>query len=309
MSGAGVLPARMAAEARRQGWRVIAFVFGDAPGLDASAHVTIPSRVTEIGPVLEAVQRERVSAALFSGKFWLGDVLKTERGDAAGEAIAARAGSLVDGSLAQAVVGTLAALGVEVLDQRRFVGDWLGAPGVLSARQPTDVEWTDVRRGLTLARQCAEAGIGQTVVIKRGVVAAVEAVEGTTAAIRRGGDLAGAGAVVVKAVASANDYRFDTPTIGVETVEAAAAHRIAVVALEAHRVLLLDRAATVAAADRANIALVSIVDDAVDVPADTAHVALGTPGVAGDVPRVAIDTPSVTVDTPSVAAPRGDRRG
>jgi UDP-2,3-diacylglucosamine hydrolase len=258
MCGAGVLPARMAAEARRQDWRVVAFTFADAPGLDASVDRAIPSRFAEIGPVLDAIRRESISAALFSGKFWLSDVLKTARGDAAGEAIAARAGSLTGGGLAQAVVATLGALGVEVLDQRAFVGDWLGEPGVLASRAPRDVEWSDIRRGLVLARRSAEAGVGQTVVIKRGVVTAIEAVEGTTAAIRRGGELAGPGAVAVKAVALDNDYRFDAPTIGVDTIDAAAASGVGVIAVEARRVLIVDRAATIAAADRARIALVSI---------------------------------------------------
>ena len=261
MCGAGVLPARMAAEARRQGWRVVAFAFGDAPGVQAVADVTVPSRITEVGPVLAAVQAEGISAALFCGKFWLGDVLRTTRGDAAGQAITAQAGTLADNSLTQVVVTTLGALGVQVLDQRAFVGDWIGGAGVLSSRAPTDGEWSDVRRGLTLARRSADAGIGQTIVLKRGVVVAVEAVVGTTAAIRRGGQLAGPGAVVVKAVAAANDYRFDTPAIGVETVETAAAVGISTIALDAGRVLLLDRAATVAAAERAALALVSV-DDA-----------------------------------------------
>ena len=260
MCGAGVLPARMAEEARRQGWRVVAFAFGDAPGLDEHADLTVPSRITEIGPVLAALQRERVSAALFSGKFWLGDVLKTAGSDAAGEAIAAQAGALTDGSLATVVVDTLGALGVEVLDQRGFVGDRLTGRGVLGERTPSDAEWSDVRSGLVVARMCADAAIGQTAVVKRGVVTAVEALEGTSATIQRGGELAGRGAVAVKAVARRHDYRFDTPTIGVETIAAAAAVDIRVVAVEAGRVLVMDRAATASAADRAGIALVAVDD-------------------------------------------------
>jgi DUF1009 family protein len=260
MCGAGVLPARMAEEARRQGWRVVAFAFGHAPGLDGHADLIVPSRITEIGPVLAALQHERVSAALFSGKFWLGDVLKTARSDAAGEAIAAQAGALTDGSLATVVVDTLGALGVEVLDQRGFVGDWLTSRAVLGTRTPTDAEWSDVRSGLVVARICADASIGQTVVVKRGVVTAVEALEGTTETIRRGGDLAGPGAVAVKAVAREHDYRFDAPTIGVETIAAAAAIDVRVLAVEAGRVLIMDRAATVSAANRAGIALVAVDD-------------------------------------------------
>ncbi len=261
MCGAGVLPARMAAEARRQGWRVVAFTFGDTVGLEPHIDLAIPSRITELGPVMAALARERASAALFSGKFWLGDVLRARGGDATALGIVARAGTLAGGGLAETVVSTLAGLGIEVLDQRGFVGDWLQNVGPWTTRAPTEEEWQDVRHGLELARLCAAAGIGQTVTIKRGVVASIEAVEGTTAAIQRGAGLAGPGLVVVKAVAPTNDYRFDTPTIGPETLEAAAAGGVAVLAVEANRVLLLERDRLVTEADQAGIALVGVSSD------------------------------------------------
>ena len=259
MCGAGVLPARMASEARRQGWRVVAFTVGEVEGVAPHADRVVPARLTEVAPVLAALQAERVSAVLFAGRFAAADVLRAP-GDEAFGRLAARAGSLVDARLLETVVATLAGMGIAVLDQRPFLGDWLCAAGCWTAAQPTEAEWADVRRGLALARQAADAHVGQTVVLKRGAVAAVEALEGTTAAIRRGTDLAGPGAVVVKAVARDHDYRFDTPAVGPETLEAAAAGGATVVALEADRVLLVDRAATVRLADTAGVALVSVAD-------------------------------------------------
>jgi UDP-2,3-diacylglucosamine hydrolase len=261
MCGAGVLPARMAAQARRQGWRVVAFPFGDAPGLDAVADRTVPSRLSDLGPVLGTLAAEGVEAALFSGKFWLGDVLRQRAADEVGHALAARAGSLGERPLAETVVSTLARLGVEVLDQRAFLGDWIQGAGCSTAREPSDVEWADLRRGLVVARRCAALGVGQTVVLKQGVVAAVEALEGTTEAVRRGAALAGPGTVVMKAVAPDNDYRFDTPAIGPDTVRAAAAGGVAVIGVEAGRVLLLEREAIVEAANRSGIALVAVDDE------------------------------------------------
>src|SRR5206468_4605033 len=73
--GAGVLPARMAGEARRQGWRVVAFTFGDAPGVSDQADRTFPSRIDQAGAVLAALQAEGVASVLFSGKFWKTDLL------------------------------------------------------------------------------------------------------------------------------------------------------------------------------------------------------------------------------------------
>jgi DUF1009 family protein len=261
MCGAGGLPALMAAEARRQGWRVVAFTFGDAMGIASHADRVIPSRINELAGVLETLLQEGVTALLFSGKFWMRDVLNTARPDVTSTYIAERAGSLADARLSQALVDTLGGVGITVLDQRPFFGPWVVERGCLSARQPTDEEWIDIRRGLVLARTLADHGIGQTVVLKRGAVAAVEAMEGTTDAIRRGTALAGRGAVAVKAVAPDNDYRFDVPAIGPETVRALSEGDAAAMAIEAGRVLVLEREATIRAADASGIAIVSVDGD------------------------------------------------
>jgi DUF1009 family protein len=256
--GAGVLPARMAGEARRQGWRVVAFTFGEVPGVSAHVERTIPSRLDEVAVVLATLAHERLGAVLFSGKFSVQDYLRGKHPDAALAAIEREAGTIVDTNLVQAVVATLGRMGIELLDQRPFLGDWLGGSGCWTARGLTDGDWADVRRGLAVARLVADAGVGQTVVVKRGAVVAVEAVEGTTEAIRRGITAAGAGAVVVKAAARDHDYRFDMPTIGPETIEIAAAGGASVVALEAGRVLVLDKESCLRIADTAGMTLVGV---------------------------------------------------
>ena len=261
MCGAGSLPARMAAQARRQGWRVVAFAFPGSPDLGPQADVVIPCRIDAMGPVLAALGREQVSGVLFSGKFWMGDLLATQAPDAAHASLAMRAGALLDGNITQAIVGTLEGMGIALLDQRPFLGDWLGAARVWSARQPAEAEWRDIRRGFAVARLNAEASVGQAVVVKRGAVSAVEAIEGTTETIRRGTALSGPGAVVVKAVARAHDFRFDTPAIGPDTLEAAVAGGATAVAVQAGGVIILEAEATIRRADAAGIALVSA-DDA-----------------------------------------------
>ncbi|HEU4369191.1 MAG TPA: UDP-2,3-diacylglucosamine diphosphatase LpxI [Methylomirabilota bacterium] len=257
MCGAGPLPARMAAEARRQGWRVVAFTFPEAADLGGLADTIVPTRVEAMAPVLEALAREQVAGMLFSGKFWMGELLTARAPDDAHAAIMARAGAFLDGSITQAIVTTLAGLGVELLDQRAFLGDWLGGARTWTARAPSEAEWSDIRRGFAVARLAADASVGQTVVVRRGAVGAVEAIEGTTATIRRGTALTGPGAVVVKAVARTHDFRFDTPAIGAETLEAAAAGGATAVAVEAGRVLILERELTIRRADAAGMALVT----------------------------------------------------
>ncbi len=257
MCGAGELPALMASEARRQGWRVVAFAFASDTRIAAHAALVVPSSIAEMAPVLTTLQEEKVTGVLFSGKFWMGDLLRADAVDDAHRAMARRAGGLLDGNVKGVLLATLSGMGIELLDQRPFLGAGLPAEIVLGTRTPTSDEWADVRRGLAVARAAADWSVGQTVVVRRGAVSAVEAIEGTTAAIRRGTALSGPGAVIVKAVGGQHDFRFDVPTIGPETIEAAAEGGAAVVALEAERVFVLEREATARRADAASIALVS----------------------------------------------------
>jgi len=261
MCGAGVLPGRMADEARRRGWRVVAFTFDEAPGVAERAETVVAARVAELGAVLARLEREAISTVLFSGRFSMPEVLRVGRlADATFRGFEGQANSRGGASFVQAIITTLAARGVRVLDQRDFVGDWLTAAGCWSARTPTEAEWRDARSGLAAARMIAAARIGQTVIVRHGAVVAVEAVEGTTETVRRGAALAGPGAVVVKAVAADHDYRFDAPAVGPETLAVAAEGGVAVVAIEANRVILFDRSETLRIADRAGIAVIGVED-------------------------------------------------
>jgi UDP-2,3-diacylglucosamine hydrolase len=260
MAGAGTLPGRAAEEARRRGWRVAAFAFEDAPGLAEAADVFIPSTITDIQAVLVGLAAQRAQAAVFVGKFWKSSAFsKYDQADAAGRGLAQ--GGLSDAALSQMVVATLAGMSIEVLDQRELLGPWLLAGGTLGARAPVAAEWDEIREGFRLAGRLAADGVGQTVVRARGVTVALEAAEGTDEAIRRGGRLAGPGAVVVKAVAPSHDYRFDIPTVGAATLEAMREGGATALAVPAGRVLLLDRDVVVRLADEAGIAVVSV-DDA-----------------------------------------------
>ena len=259
MAGAGVLPGRAAAEAVRQGWRVIALAFDQAAGLEAHSEVVVPSTITDIQGVLRTLADERVQAAVFVGKFWKRRVFD-ELGDTdqAGRDLA-RSG-LSDDALASMVVATLTTMGIEVLDQRPFLSPWMMGPGTLTSREPSPAEWEEIRAGFALARSLAEHGIGQTVVRSRGVTLAVEAAEGTDETIRRGARLAGRGAVVVKAVAPGHDFRFDVPTVGPATLAAMAEGGATALAVDGNRVLFVDREETVRAADRAGITVVGLDD-------------------------------------------------
>lgn len=148
--------------------------------------------------------------------------------------------------------------GVSVIDPRVFLKDLLVPKGVLTRREPTEAEWKDLRFGCSIAKGVGKMDIGQTVVVKQGTVLAVEALEGTDAAIRRGGALGMGGAVVVKTAKPNQDLRFDLPCVGEETLESMRAAGSSVLGIEAGKTLVMFKDVFIARADREGVAIVGI---------------------------------------------------
>jgi UDP-2,3-diacylglucosamine hydrolase len=118
----------------------------------------------------------------------------------------------------------------------------------------------DVAFGFRIAKEISRLEIGQSVVVKRGAVLAVEGFEGTDKCLARGGELSGkdGGAVAVKVAKEKHDMRWDIPCVGAQTVETCAAARIAALAIEAGKTLLLDREQVEALAKKHKLAVVSV---------------------------------------------------
>lgn len=258
VSGGGILPALVAREARREGWRVIAFALPEAPELASEVDRVVPTRLGDVALILAEVGAEGIRHLVLAGRFGKEALFQGVRVDAEARRLLEGARDWGDAALFAAAAGELGRRGIELLDQRRFLAPWLAPQGVLTPTAPTGAQWRDVRFGLTVAGDLARLGVGQTVVVRAGTVLAAEALEGTDEAIRRGTRLGGPGAVVVKVSRPDHDYRFDVPTVGPSTLGALAAGQGAVLAVQAGRVLLLERETMLAEAVRGGIALVGV---------------------------------------------------
>jgi DUF1009 family protein len=144
------------------------------------------------------------------------------------------------------------------VDSRSFLKDSLAKKGVLTKRAPSETEWKDIRFGRSIVKGIGKLDIGQTIVVKNGVVLAVEAIEGTDQAIRRGGQLANGGAVVVKMSKPNQDLRFDLPCVGLETLESLKSVQSRVLAVESKKTLMLNASQIIERADAENITVVGI---------------------------------------------------
>ena len=154
------------------------------------------------------------------------------------------------------VADELASEGIELLDSTYFLHDHLAPRGVLTKRQPSDIELGNIEYGLHIADEIARLDLGQTIVIRAKACVAIEAMEGTDATIRRAGELANGKLTVVKVAKPDQDMRFDVPVVGVPTVETMIAAGATCLSIPAGKTLIFDRDAMIALSNKNNICII-----------------------------------------------------
>ena len=162
-------------------------------------------------------------------------------------------------ALIGAFVGMLEARGIQVVDSTLFLKPLLAAEGAMTARAPDDGELADIAYGREIARKIAGLDIGQTIVVADLACVAIEAMEGTDAAIQRAAGLSnGKRLVVVKVSKPQQDMRFDVPVVGVRTIRVMKQANAAVLAVDSGRTLLFEREQLIVEANQAGISVIGM---------------------------------------------------
>jgi UDP-2,3-diacylglucosamine hydrolase len=162
-------------------------------------------------------------------------------------------------SLLGLVVDELGSSGIQLIDSTQYCREHVVTPGVLTRRQPTESQWTDIRSGWTICQTVSRLDIGQSIAVVDNDVIAVEAVEGTDAMIDRAGRLCPVGGwTMIKVSNTHQDMRVDVPTIGTTTIEKLAAARAGCLVLEAGKTVILEKQKVLELADRHKIAVVGL---------------------------------------------------
>ncbi|MCL2105029.1 MAG: LpxI family protein [Kiritimatiellaeota bacterium] len=156
------------------------------------------------------------------------------------------------------VCEVLGQTGVRILPASCFMDSAIPSAGCLTKRQPDAREQNDIAIGSRTSLLIAAAEIGQVVVVKEGVICAVEAFEGTNATIKRGATIGGKGSVVFKGAMGGHDIRFDIPAFGMKTLAFLRKMRVSVFAFQADRMILLDREQVLEHADKWGISIVAV---------------------------------------------------
>ena len=218
-------------------------------------------KVGELRRLIDAFAARGVADAVMAGvlpKTVLYSTPATASPDALMRRVLGGLPDLRDHSILAAIADALEEHGVHLRPQAELIPGLMAERGCLGAVAPTAESWADVVFGWPIAKAVARLQIGQAVAVKNRAVMAVEAIEGTDAAIARGCALAGGGASIVKVVKADQDPRFDLPTIGLATARGLAAGGAATLAVEAGATIVLDRAALLREADAHGIAVVGV---------------------------------------------------
>jgi DUF1009 family protein len=214
--------------------------------------------VGELGKIIRTFRKAGVEEAVMAGGIKKVRLLSNFRPDLRGAAFLARVRSREDDRLLRGVADELEKDGIKVVESTLFLSRIIPAEGVLSRRAPSPAQWEDIRLGFDTAKEAGRLGVGQCVVVKHRVVLAIEAAEGTDAAIRRGGELGREGIVVVKVSKPQQDLRFDVPAVGVDTILTMRELKGAVLAVEAGKTILLEKDEMLQEADRAGIVVIAV---------------------------------------------------
>jgi len=256
VAGNGSLPILFAKEVRGLGYSVFAVAHEQEtdPVLSQYVDDLLWIRVGQIQKIIPYFKNNAVTQTVLAGGIRKTHLFDTPLGQRA-QSLLAPLKEKRDDALLRAFAAGLQQEKIDVVSITDYIPSLMADEGEMT-RPLTQRERDDIAWGWPLAKQIGALDIGQTIVVRDGVLLAVEAIEGTDAAILRGGMLGRESAVVIKCLKPHQDIRFDLPTVGLQTIETMVKVSASVLAIEAKATLIPDKGAFLARANEAGIAVV-----------------------------------------------------
>jgi len=260
IAGNGRFPILFADQMKAQGMAVIAVAHLGETLKELEDHVDriFWIKVGQLGKLIKTFKREGVRDLVMAGGIKKTRLFTDVIPDLRAVQLLASLKEKKDDAILRAIAKDLEKEGLFIRDSILYLKSLLVDEGPLTQKKPNKKENLDIEFGWKIAKSIGKLDIGQTVVVKDKVILAVEAIEGTDEAIKRGGKLAEKDAIVVKICKPGQDLRFDLPTIGPETIESMISVKASILAVEAGNTLLLEKEKTVEIADRGGVGIIGI---------------------------------------------------
>lgn len=258
IAGAGSLPMIVAAEARAQGIQVISIALQGLgnPELEKLSDSYSVIDISQLLKCLNFMKSHKAQEVVLCGHIDHREVFKNHDFDSLMLSILEQDDKRAE-SLLGRITSEIAAEGLPVADIRNYLGQHLISEGILGKVQPNKQQLKDIEFGWKLASNIADLNIGQTVMMKDGVVIAVEAVEGTDNMIKRTESFGLSETTVVKLPVHNKNARFDLPVIGSKTIESMIQARASLLAVAAGQTIIIDPEECIKMADEAGIAIMA----------------------------------------------------
>jgi len=263
IAGKGKLPNIIATEAKKKGYNVILILLTPVADIESNKYyINKVERINigKLGKLIKTLKKENITEVVMAGKVPKTLMYKTTNiiPDKRALKLLFRLSDRKDDTILNAIVEELETEGIKVLEITEFIARLAMPNGVITLKSPTKIQWKDIEFGFNIAKEIGRIDIGQTVVVKEKAIMAVEAIEGTDETIKRGGLLAGEGAVVVKVSKPQQDMRYDVPVVGIQTLKSMLQVKASVLALEAKHTILLQKEEMIKLANKENICIVGI---------------------------------------------------
>ena len=257
IAGSGTLAFEFFQNARKGGCEVAVVALSEETfgALSDKAKIIVRLSPGQPNKIIKFFLGENVRRIGFAGKVEKSLLFQKIRFDMEALRFLTRTRNMSDGTIMNAVLEYCEKNGVEVLSQKEYLSHLLAPEGQIGNRRLKRSQLKDASYAFRIAREIACLELGQTVVVHKGAVVALEAIEGTNETIRRGGRLSGRGPLVCKVARPNQDPRYDIPVVGLETMIALREAGAAALVIEAGNTFLLDRDRMIEEADAAGIAI------------------------------------------------------
>jgi DUF1009 family protein len=275
IAGNGRFPFLLLDAARAEGCEVVVAAIKEETDAEITERAAADPGITvqwlslgELSKLIDTFQRAGVTRAVMAGQVKHKQIFSSIRPDWRLAKLLLNLRTRSTDVLLGAVAKVLGDEGIELISSTAYLEPLLAREGVLTGRAPDEEERKNIDYGLSVASGLAGFDIGQTVIVAAQACVAVEAMEGTDAAIERAGNLMRTmddeastlerRLTVIKLPKPKQDMRFDVPVIGLRTLETMIQAGASCLAIEAERTLLFDLEALLRRADEAKIAIVAV---------------------------------------------------
>jgi DUF1009 family protein len=262
IAGSGNMPVEIIKHCKEKGVEIYVIgleTFASGEQLKDAPHCF--AKIGEVGKMMKAFKKNNISDIVLAGGIkrpsfkelipdWEGMKILTK--------LAIK--KMSDDNLFRAVIKETENLGFRILGIEEIVPEMMFYEGVYGKVKPTKEDLDDIERGFVVAKALGAVDVGQAVVVQEGMVLAVEAIEGTDMMLSRAAAVKkqGKAPIMVKVLKPKQDMRVDLPAIGLLTIEQLKKYGIKGIAVEAGRVLLIEREAVIKMANEAGIFIIGI---------------------------------------------------